>query len=155
MGLKCFSQNAESFPLEYRVWKHDLHRFSQKFSPKNEAGDSYKKNSYIKKRCKKNSYKNGVFPGSSSVISRLRISTRLKLNSFKNRKSVNIPFLCNRLIHRSVFVKVDWKIPKKGRFLSFKYFFCTRFTHYWMIEALVRIRKESFKNISRSLLPFF
>ena len=107
MGLKCFSQNAESFPLEYRVWKHDLHRFSQKFSPKNEAGDSYKKNSYIKKWCKKNSYKNGVFPGSPSVISRLRISTRLKLNSFKNRKSVNIPFLCNRLIHRSVFVKVD------------------------------------------------
>ena len=51
MGLKCFSQNAESFPLEYRVWKHDLHRFSQKFSPKNEAGDSYKEDSRIKKRC--------------------------------------------------------------------------------------------------------
>ena len=50
MGLKCFSRNAESFPLEYRVLKQDLHRFSQKFTPKNEAGDFYKNDSYIKKR---------------------------------------------------------------------------------------------------------
>ena len=41
-------RDTESFPVEYiRVWKPYFHRFYQQFTPKNEAGDSYKNNSFI------------------------------------------------------------------------------------------------------------
>ena len=51
MCLKYFSQDTESFPVEYRVWKSNFRRLSQKCIPEIEAGDSYTYDSYKRKLC--------------------------------------------------------------------------------------------------------
>jgi len=48
MCLKCFSRRPLSFALGYQATNYYLHPFSKKITPKNEAGDSYKKYSYKK-----------------------------------------------------------------------------------------------------------